>query len=104
MNLATTAKRLASLGHEQRLELFRLLVRAGHEGRTIGELQAALGRPASTVSFHLRELVAADLVRQNKEGRTVRCRASFDALNEMLLYVQRNCCADSAAPDVTRRR
>lgn len=104
MNPKTTAARLASLGHEQRLELFRLLVRAGHEGRTIGELQAALGRPASTVSFHLRDLVTSGLVAQTKEGRVVRCRACFDALNEMLLYVQRNCCAEAAPPTLSRRR
>jgi len=92
MNAAIIAKRLASLGHENRLELFQVLVQSGPSGLTIGELQSALERPASTVAFHLRELVQADLVTQEKEGRSVRCRANYSALNEMVQFVQLNCC------------
>lgn len=98
MDLATSAKRLASLGHENRLELFQLLVQAGPNGMTIGELQSALGRPASTLAFHLRELVSADLVRQEKEGRMVRCRANYAALNEVLQFVKHKCCQGVALP------
>lgn len=98
MNLATSAKRLASLGHENRLELFQLLVQAGADGMTIGELQSMLGRPASTLAFHLRELVSADLVTQEKEGRMVRCRANYHALNEVLQFVKQNCCKGVALP------
>ena len=98
MDLAITAKRLASLGHENRLELFQLLVQAGPNGMTIGELQAALDRPASTVAFHLRELVSADLVKQEKEGRMVRCRANYPALNEVLQFVHQRCCQGVSVP------
>jgi ArsR family transcriptional regulator, arsenate/arsenite/antimonite-responsive transcriptional repressor len=98
MNLATTAKRLASLGHENRLDLFQLLVQAGPNGMTIGELQAALDRPASTLAFHLRELVSAGLVTQEKEGRMVRCRANYPALNEVVQFVQQRCCQGVAIP------
>lgn len=98
MNLAISAKRLASLGHENRLELFQILVQAGPDGMTIGELQSALDRPASTVAFHLRELVTADLVTQEKEGRMVRCRANYMALNEVLQFVQHNCCGGAVRP------
>jgi DNA-binding transcriptional ArsR family regulator len=92
MNLATSAKRLAGLGHEHRLELFQLLVQAGEGGMTVGELQAVTGRPASTLAFHLRELVGADLVTQQKEGRSVRCRANYEALDEVLQFVKQDCC------------
>lgn len=98
MDLKTSAKRLASLGHENRLELFRLLVQAGPDGLTIGELQIALDRPASTLAFHLRELVAAELVVQEKEGRMVRCRANYEALNEVLQFVKQNCCCGVKLP------
>lgn len=98
MDFAITAKRLASLGHENRLELFQLLVQAGPNGMTIGELQAALDRPASTVAFHLRELVSAELVKQEKEGRMVRCRANYPALNEVLQFVQQRCCEGVSVP------
>lgn len=98
MNLTIAARRLASLGHENRLELFQLLVQAGHDGMTIGELQSVLGRPASTLAFHLRELVAADLVTQEKEGRMVRCRANYLALNEVLQFIKQKCCKGVALP------
>ena len=92
MSISTIAKRLASLGHENRLELFQVLVQSGPSGLTIGELQSALERPASTLAFALRELVQADLVTQEKEGRAVRCKANYLALNEMIQFVQLNCC------------
>ncbi|WP_292935739.1 metalloregulator ArsR/SmtB family transcription factor [Noviherbaspirillum sp.] len=98
MDLATSAKRLASLGHENRLELFQLLVQAGSEGMTIGELQAVLDRPASTLAFHLRELVSAGLVVQEKEGRAVRCHANYRALNEVLQFIKQDCCKGVALP------
>lgn len=98
MNLATYAKRLAALGHEHRLELFQILVQASDDGLTVGELQSVTGRPASTLAFHLRELVAADLVTQQKEGRLVRCRANYQALNEVLEFVKRDCCKGVALP------
>lgn len=98
MNLATSAKRFASLGHENRLELFQTLVQAGPAGMTIGELQAVLGRPASTLAFHLRELVDADLVTQEKEGRMVRCRANYLALNDVLQFVKQKCCKGVPLP------
>jgi len=89
---------LASLGHENRLELFQLLVQAGPDGMAIGELQTALDRPASTLAFHMRELVSADLVTQEKEGRMVRCRANYVALNEVLQFVKQKCCQGVALP------
>lgn len=98
MDLATSAKRLASLGHENRLELFQLLVQAGPDGLTISDLQSALNRPASTLAFHLRELVAADLVTQEKAGRTVCCRANYAALNEVLQFVRQKCCQGVKLP------
>ncbi|HEX2532007.1 MAG TPA: metalloregulator ArsR/SmtB family transcription factor [Burkholderiaceae bacterium] len=92
MNLTIYAKRLASLGHENRLELFQLLVQAGRDGMSVGELQSVLNRPASTLAFHLRELVSAGLVTQEKEGRMVRCRADYRALNEVLQFIRQDCC------------
>lgn len=86
------ADRFAALGHINRLEIFQTLVKAGSEGMTIGEIASMLHLPASTLSFHLRELVRSSLVTQNKEGRTVTCVANFDALNELLTFVKKDCC------------
>ena len=53
---------LAALAQEARLRVFRALVGAGPEGMTPTALSALLDIPASTLSFHLKELVHAGLV------------------------------------------
>jgi ArsR family transcriptional regulator, arsenate/arsenite/antimonite-responsive transcriptional repressor len=97
MDIETAARRLAELGNLTRLQIVRLLVRAGPDGLPIGEVQSRLGVPASTLAFHLRGLVTAGLVDQRREGRVVRCTPNYPALNETLGYVKENCCAGFAA-------
>jgi len=104
MDFVATSLKLASLGHEQRLRIFHQLVRAGRGGMTIGQIRDALDRPMSTVAFHLRELVEAGMVTQEKEGRSVRCRASFEALNEMLEFISNECCRGVSLPAFSGRR
>jgi DNA-binding transcriptional ArsR family regulator len=92
MDIDIAAKRLSELGNPTRLQIVRLLVRAGGEGLPIGEVQARLGVPASTLAFHLRGLVTAGLVRQQRHGRTVLCTIDSLAINEALAFVKENCC------------
>lgn len=92
MTDAETAVALAALGHEARLRLFRLLVRVGREGLSIGALQAHLDIPASTLAHHLRALVDAGLVSQTREGRSTLCRAEYDRMNAVLNHVVEACC------------
>jgi|ERR1700730_5177310 ArsR family transcriptional regulator len=103
MDLHTAARRLAELGNITRLQIVRLLVRAGDEGLAVGELQARLRVPASTLAFHLRGLVTAKLVKQHKEGRTVRCTPNFVAINETLAFVKDNCCAGVVLEEPAKR-
>ncbi|MEL6775084.1 MAG: metalloregulator ArsR/SmtB family transcription factor [Pseudomonadota bacterium] len=93
MTDADTATALAALGHEARLKLFRLLVRAGHEGLSIGAIQGHLDIPASTLAHHLRALVDAGLVHQTRAGRSTLCRADYDRMNGVLAHVAEACCA-----------
>ncbi len=60
MDLNTAANALRELGHPTRLSIYRELVRAGHEGLPVGELQKHLEIPASTLSHHLSALISAD--------------------------------------------
>jgi len=93
MDIEIAARRLAELGNTTRLQIVRLLVRAGRDGLAIGELQSHLGVPASTLAFHLRGLVSAGLVAQQKEGRVVRCTPQYAAIDETLAFVKEHCCA-----------
>lgn len=93
MDIDTAARGLAELGNTTRLQIVRLLVQAGRGGLAIGELQSHLGLPASTLAFHLRGLVSAGLVAQQREGRVVRCTPQLAAINATLAFVKEHCCA-----------
>jgi DNA-binding transcriptional ArsR family regulator len=93
---AATARALAALGHEARLDVFRLLVRAGPEGLTVGQIAGHLGLAASTLAHHLRVLRAAGLVVQERQGREVLTRADFDAMRRVTTFLSDQCCAGLA--------
>jgi len=84
---------LAALAQEIRLRVFRCLVVAGPLGLTPGALIEQLEVPAATLSFHLKELTNAGLVSQEREGRNLIYRASFDRMNALLGYLTDHCCS-----------
>lgn len=90
LNDATVA--LAALGHPKRLSIFRLLVEAGPEGLTPGEIAETLSLPGATLSFHLKELSAAGLIEGEAHGRNISYRADFGAMNGLVEFLTRNCC------------
>lgn len=71
MDLNTAANALRELGHPTRLSIYRELVRAGHEGLPVGELQKHLEIPASTLSHHLSALISAGLISRTAESYPV---------------------------------
>jgi DNA-binding transcriptional ArsR family regulator len=83
---------LAALAQSMRLRVFRALVGAGPEGMTPGALSATLDVPASTLSFHLKELMHAGLVSQQRDGRNLRYRPSIEQMNALLAYLTAHCC------------
>ena len=90
---AAIARALAALGHEARLAIYRLLVRAGDAGLNVGEIAAHLEMPASTLAHHLSTLVAAGLVIQERQGREVVNRADYDVMNRTVGFLTDQCCA-----------
>lgn len=94
--LSLHASAMAALGHEARLGVFRLLVRAGHDGVSVGDLVSHMGLPASSLAHHLRALVAAGLVTQERRGRSVINRADFDAMRRTVGFLTAECCAGVA--------
>ena len=89
-------KALAALAQPNRLLIFRSLVVKGGEGLTPAQLAEALGMPANTLSFHLKELMQADLISQERSGRNLIYRAQFDRMNAVLTYLSQNCCQGEA--------
>jgi len=87
-----TARSLAALGHDARLGIFRLLVRAGHGGLTVGQIKDEQNLAASTLAHHLRTLVDAGLVMQEKQGRDVVNCVDYSAMNDLLAFLTAECC------------
>jgi DNA-binding transcriptional ArsR family regulator len=91
------AAQLAALGHEARLRVFRLLVKAGPDGLPVGEIVRHLGLAPSTLAHHLGALVQAGLVAQERRGRETVNRADFAAMRGLLTFVESECCAGVCA-------
>jgi DNA-binding transcriptional ArsR family regulator len=92
MEEKTAVVALAALAQAMRLRIFRALVGAGPAGMTPGALAATLGLPASTLSFHLKELTHAGMVSHERDGRHLIYRASLARMNELLAYLTAHCC------------
>src|SRR5437879_10829666 len=94
---------LAALAQDNRLDTFRLLVRAGPDGLPAGQVAAALGLPPNTLSFHFDRLRQAGLVTVRREGRSMIYAARFDTMNALVLYLTDNCCGGVVAACPTPR-
>jgi DNA-binding transcriptional ArsR family regulator len=89
----SATKALSALGHEARLEIYRLLVRAGDEGLNVGQIGAHLGVPASTLAHHLQALVQAGLVIQERQGRLIVNRVDYARMRGLVGFLSDACCA-----------
>jgi len=94
-------KALAALAQPNRLQLYRHLVVAGQEGATPAQLGEKLGIPNATLSFHLKELLNASLVSQERSGRNLIYRAEFGRMNGVLSYLTDNCCQGQPCLEAT---
>ena len=92
MEMEDTIKRLSALAQEGRLEVFRLLVKAGPEGRAAGAIARALGVQANTLSAQLLVLSNARLVRARREGRSIIYSVNFESVSDLLVFLMEDCC------------
>jgi DNA-binding transcriptional ArsR family regulator len=105
MNELDAVHALTALAQVARLRVFRTLVGAGPAGMTPGALSATLDIPGSTLSFHLKELVHANLVTAERDGRNLHYRPALGRMDDLLTYLTAHCCmGKSCAPSSTRRR
>jgi len=88
---------LAALAQDTRLDVFRLLVRAGPYGVPAGQIAERLSLASATLSFHLNQLKHAGLVTFRRESRSLVYAAEYGAMNELLAYLTENCCQGGAA-------
>ena len=90
---------LGSLAQETRLSVYRLLVKRGPEGLSAGAIADALDVPASSLSFHLHQLMHAGLITQERRSRQLIYAANYERMNALVAYLTENCCGGaSCAP------
>jgi DNA-binding transcriptional ArsR family regulator len=105
MDETSAVAALAALSQRMRLRVFRALVGAGPQGLTPGVLSATLDVPASTLSFHLKALMDAGLVSQERDGRSLIYRPLIDHMQGLLDYLSAHCCqGESCTPNLHTRR
>lgn len=96
MDTRTAIAALAALAQASRLATFRLLVQAGPAGMAASRIAAAVGVPASSLSFHLKELSHAGLIASRQAGRFLIYSARFDTMHGLVGFLTENCCRDTA--------
>lgn len=93
MNKHTATLIFESLSSGVRLDVYRLLVKAGPDGMVAGEIAAKLALPATNLSFHLKALTQAELLAVTQEGRYQRYRANIPLMFDLIGYLTEECCS-----------
>ena len=115
MNAAAAVAALGALANEHRLAVFRLLVEAGPDGLSAGEIAGQVGLVPSSLTFHTQALQRAGLISQRRVSRQLIYAADFKSMNSLVAYLTENCCGSepdcgptcvprTAKPKTSRRR
>lgn len=96
MDKETALGAFDALSQATRLEIFRLLVRAGEDGIPAGEIADIVSGRQNTVSSHLAVLARAGLIVAERAGRTIRYRASYRTAGDLIAFLLEDCCGGRA--------
>jgi len=96
-HVAKYADMLSAMGAEPRLRIMQLLLSAHPEGLVVGDIQAELEIPNSTLSHHLEKLKHEDLVNVRRESTFLRYTANTAALQDLLQFLYAECCTRNKA-------
>jgi ArsR family transcriptional regulator, arsenate/arsenite/antimonite-responsive transcriptional repressor len=96
-HLAKYADMLSAMGTEPRLRIMQLLLSAHPDGLVVGDIQAELDIPNSTLSHHLEKLKNEGLVSVRRESTFLRYTANTEALQELLQFLYAECCTRNKA-------
>lgn len=87
-------EQFSALGQEDRLAIFRLLVRAGPEGNCVDEIKRRLKVPGSTLSHHLDALTRSGLLTARRSGRFIYYAVNWRETTNLIRFLTEECCAD----------
>ena len=97
MEVSIALEAFSALANETRLWVFRLLVQAGPEGLSAGEIADNLGARQNTMSSHLRLLHQSGLINSRRDGRSVIYSADYDTVRKLIVFLMEDCCAGNKA-------
>ena len=100
MQWKDAAQGFAAMGAEARLQVLRVLIRAGAPGLTVSEIQARTDMAPSTLAHHLKFLAAAEVIEQKRQGRSTVTCANFHRLEQLAGFILSECCANAAKGQV----
>ncbi|WP_227509245.1 ArsR/SmtB family transcription factor [Acinetobacter johnsonii] len=92
MNPEQAVTSLSALAQSSRLKIFRLLVVAGDQGCTVGDIGKQLALPSATLSFHLKELAHSGLIEKKQQGRFVNYVANYTQMKFLIAFLSEQCC------------
>lgn len=92
MDIKQAAIKLSALSQESRLSIFRLLVRCGDKGLSAGEIAEHTGIQPNTLSFHLKELNSAELIKADRKGRSIIYSLKIDGMRDLIHFLTEDCC------------
>ncbi len=87
-------KQFNALGQTDRLEIFRLLVRAGPQGQCVDEIRRRVKMPGSTLSHHLDALTRCGLLTAQRSGRFIYYAVNWTKTAKLIRFMTEDCCAD----------
>ena len=95
MDIKQTTNAFAALSQTTRLEALRILIKSGADGMLAGDISDLLEVRQNTMSANLSVLLQAGLVRNEREGRSIRYYADFEGLRGVLVFLMEDCCGGS---------
>jgi ArsR family transcriptional regulator len=98
MEVYSAIDMLASLAHETRLMIFRLLIRHGPQGLAVSQIAQHVAVPAATLSFHLANLQRAGLLQSRRASRQIIYAADSALMSDLMAFLMENCCQESDNP------
>lgn len=93
MNKEIATQVFESLASGIRLDVYRLLVKAGLEGMVAGQIASTLAIAPNNLSFHLKAMTHAGLLSVEQEGRFQRYRANIPLMLELIAFLTEECCS-----------
>lgn len=97
MDITSYADKFAALGNESRLVILMLLLRHLPGEMAVGEIQAAMSIPGSTLNHHLERLRREGLVTARRDQQWILYQANEACLEDIQAFIQQDCCSASAS-------